>query len=130
MHFPIVKLLLRRLGHQALRLPLLPLPSWTPAGRSSHRKQTKEVLVKTAKMKTVQFTAVRFTNVVDVKWSSLTMMIWVITWQRFIHSCAIFAIWNVWITMEDSSTITQSMYQNIPSVFMQTLLFCKDLNSD
>ena len=130
MHFPIVKLLLRRLGHQAIQLPLLPPPSWTPAGRSSHRKQTREVLVKTAKMMTVQFTAVRFTNVVDVKWSSLTMMIWVITWQRFIHSCAIFAIWNVWITMEDSSTITQSMYQNIPSVLMPTLLFCKDLNSD
>ena len=121
MHFPIVRLLLRRLGHQALQLPLLRLLLW---------KQTREVLVKTAKMMTVQFTAVRFTNVVDVKWSSLTMMIWVITWQRFIHSCAIFAIWNVWITMEDSSTITQSMYQNIPSVLMPTLLFCKDLYSD
>ena len=118
---PIVKLLLRRLGHQALQLPLLCLLLW---------RQTREVFVKTAKMMTVQFTAVRFTNVVDVKWSSLTMMIWVITWQRFIHSCAIFAIWNVWITMEDSSTITQSMYQNIPSVLMPTLLFCKDLNSD
>ena len=117
----IVKLLLRRLGHQALQLPLLCLLL---------RKQTGEFLAKTAKMMIVQFTAVRFTNVVDVKWSSLTMMIWVITWQRFIHSCAIFAIWNVWITMEDSSTITQSMYQNIPSVLMPTLLFCKDLNSD
>ena len=130
MHFPIVKLLLRRLGHQALQLPLLPPPSWTPAGRSSHRKQTREVLVKTAKMMTVQFTAVRFTNVVDVKWSSLTMMIWVITWQRFIHSCATFATWIAWIIMEDSGTIMRFMQLDMFSIFLSTLCFCDDLNSD
>ena len=65
-----VKLLWRRLEHQALQLPLLCLQL---------RKQAGKFLAWTAKMMNAQPTAVKFTNVLDVKWSSTTMMTWTIT---------------------------------------------------
>ena len=116
-----VKLLLRRFGQQVLRLLLLCLRLLRQAGRS---------LAKTVRTTIAQSTAVSFTNVVDVQRCLIIMMTWVITWQRFIHSCATFATWIAWIIMEDSSTIMRFMQLDMFSIFLSTLCFCDDLNSD
>ena len=55
---PTVKLLLRRLGHQALQLPLLCLQLG---------KQARKFLARTVRMMNAQPTAVKLTNVLDVK---------------------------------------------------------------
>ena len=83
---PTFELLLKRIGHQLLWIPLL---------CPQVQKQAGSSLARTVKMTIAQPTAVRFTNVVDVKRCSAIMMTWVITWQLFIHSCATFAIWTV-----------------------------------